>query len=76
MAPDEQSADVVISTVHKAKGLEWPKVRIATDFPPPPRRENGAAGRIDASYARAAYVAVTRATEVLNREGLGWIDEH
>ncbi|MEJ8654930.1 UvrD-helicase domain-containing protein [Streptomyces sp. MS1.AVA.3] len=76
MAPDEQSADVVISTVHKAKGLEWPKVRIATDFPPPPRRENGSGGRIEPSYAMAAYVAVTRATEVLDREGLAWIDQH
>ncbi|MET9956327.1 UvrD-helicase domain-containing protein [Streptomyces sp. NPDC006339] len=76
MAPDEQSASVVISTVHKAKGLEWPKVRIASDFPPPPRRENGSAGRVEPSYAMAAYVAVTRATEVLDREGLAWIDQH
>jgi len=76
MAPDEKSADLVISTAHKAKGLEWARVRIATDFPPPPRRENGSVGRIAAAYAMLAYVTVTRATAVLDREGLAWIDEH
>jgi superfamily I DNA/RNA helicase len=76
MAPNETLADLVISTAHRAKGLEWARVRVATDFPPPPRRENGAVGRIAAVYAMLAYVTVTRATAVLDREGLAWIDEH
>jgi hypothetical protein len=29
---DETGADVTVSTVHKAKGREWPTVRIANDF--------------------------------------------
>ncbi|WP_078894875.1 UvrD-helicase domain-containing protein [Streptomyces sp. CT34] len=76
MAPDAKSADLVISTAHRAKGLEWGRVRIATDFPPPPRRENGSVGQVGATYAMLAYVAVTRATTVLDREGLAWIDQH
>ncbi|MEV6962479.1 hypothetical protein AB0M97_25495 [Streptomyces sp. NPDC051207] len=35
------------SILSAQKGLEWPKVRIATDFPPPPRRENGSGGSGD-----------------------------
>lgn len=33
---DEDKADVTVSTAHKAKGREWPAVKIADDFPPPP----------------------------------------
>ncbi len=33
---DETNAEITVSTAHKVKGREWPKVRIADDFPPPP----------------------------------------
>jgi hypothetical protein len=54
----EERADVVISTAHKAKGREWPRVQLASDFP---------------DYAvcspeewRLLYVALTRAREVVD----------
>ncbi|KJB91894.1 hypothetical protein N826_25595 [Skermanella aerolata KACC 11604] len=31
----EASADVIFSTVHKAKGMEWPKVELGDDFSDP-----------------------------------------
>ncbi len=53
---DERAADLLVSTTHKAKGREWPKVRLAADYP---------ASRDDVHPAREeiqlAYVAVTRA---------------
>ena len=32
-APHPSAADRVLATAHKAKGLEWPRVRLASDFP-------------------------------------------
>ena len=32
-APQPEAADRVLATAHKAKGLEWPEVRLAADFP-------------------------------------------
>lgn len=32
-APHSAAAERVLSTAHKAKGLEWPRVRLADDFP-------------------------------------------
>ena len=31
--PHAAAAERVLSTAHKAKGLEWPRVRLAADFP-------------------------------------------
>jgi superfamily I DNA/RNA helicase len=31
--PHAAAADRVLATAHKAKGLEWPRVRLASDFP-------------------------------------------
>ena len=31
--PHPAAAERVLSTAHKAKGLEWPRVRLADDFP-------------------------------------------
>lgn len=66
---DERTADVVISTAHKAKGREWASVRLTGDFPMPqtPRWSD--------EEARLIYVAVTRARLVLDRTALGKDDE-
>lgn len=48
----EQFADVTICTVHQAKGREWPRVRLADDFPHP--------DEMDEAQLRIGYVAVTR----------------
>ncbi len=71
---DERTADVVVSTAHKAKGLEWNSVRIARDFRAPKRNEDGTQPDVPAADARLAYVAVTRAQLSLDREGLAWVD--
>lgn len=63
---DEHNADVVISTAHRAKGREWPTVRLAADFAEPYDPE----GRLIASEAMLTYVAVTRAQDVLDRRNL------
>ncbi|EGG48300.1 putative DNA helicase [Streptomyces griseoaurantiacus M045] len=79
----EPHAQVTVSTAHKAKGREWPRVLIAEDFgrahydnksdeaanPQPP-------DPIDDAEARLAYVAVTRARQRLDLGGLSWIHDH
>ncbi|MFC8511846.1 UvrD-helicase domain-containing protein [Streptomyces sp. NPDC057257] len=79
---DENKAEVTVSTAHKAKGREWPEVRIADDFPPPPDSDRqDASGRpipeaVSDTDARLAYVAVTRARRQLDLGGLAWIENH
>ncbi|MFD1561092.1 UvrD-helicase domain-containing protein [Paraburkholderia silviterrae] len=59
----EGAADYVISTVHRAKGLEWKRVKVANDF-----RLRGADGSPmpDEDELRLLYVALTRAQHVLD----------
>jgi len=63
----QDAADYVISTVHRAKGLEWKRVRVTNDF-----RLRGADGNPmpDEDELRLLYVAVTRAQHVLDISGL------
>lgn len=68
----ERYADVVISTAHKAKGREWARVRIFTDFPEPKPLHDGTKGTVSREFAMLAYVALTRAQLVLDDEGLAW----
>jgi superfamily I DNA/RNA helicase len=56
---DEATADVVVSTAHRSKGREWPTVKLHSDFP---HRDD-----MDEGELRLAYVAVTRAREVLDK---------
>ncbi|WP_329240776.1 UvrD-helicase domain-containing protein [Streptomyces sp. NBC_01478] len=78
----EQHAQVTVSTAHKAKGREWPRVKIADDFTPPRDTDQQDAegravpGPIDDADARLAYVAVTRARSRLDLGGLSWIHDH
>jgi hypothetical protein len=78
VAPTEAEAkpiDVFVTTVHQAKGLEWDKVLIWTDFWGP--RVNKATGEVempDPVEFRIAYVAVTRAKKQLGRGALSWVD--
>ncbi len=70
---DARTAQAVISTAHKSKGLEWKSVRIATDFRKPD--EGATVADVEREEAMLAYVAVTRAQVVLDNEGLAWIHE-
>lgn len=69
--PDETS-DVVVSTAHIAKGLEWNTVRIGEDFFAP-RYIDGVQQPLAREEAMLAYVAVTRAKHILDDYGLSWI---
>jgi hypothetical protein len=62
-AAPEAVADYVISTVHRAKGLEWKRVKVANDF-----RFGMIDGRLtlDDEEMRLLYVAITRAQHVLD----------
>ncbi|MFG2577532.1 UvrD-helicase domain-containing protein [Streptomyces sp. NPDC048481] len=72
---DEEQARVVVSTVHKAKGREWRRVRIGAGFTPR-ADEAGARGArgVHPAEARLIYVAVTRAREVLDTTGIQWAE--
>lgn len=70
-APDP---DVVISTAHKSKGLEWGRVRIGDDFRGPKVDEDGKVTEMPKpEELRLAYVAVTRAEKELDAGSLGWV---
>lgn len=64
--------DVMVTTAHKAKGLEWDSVRIADDFPPPRTDEAGALEVPSPEELRLAYVSVTRAKRALEVGSLGY----
>lgn len=75
LAP-EDAAEVVVSTAHKAKGREWASVRIGPGFGPPPADDDGTPRRLGPEEARLIYVAVTRAKQRLDVEGLTWADAY
>jgi hypothetical protein len=65
-------ADLEITTAHKAKGLQWTKVRLSDDFREfiDVRSENGRRSvSINEQEANLVYVALTRASEHLNANG-------
>ena len=73
--------DVVVSTVHQAKGAEWDDVRMGNDFfgPRKPKKSDGGE---DADWImptpvelNLAYVGVTRAKKTLDPGSLDWIDK-
>lgn len=64
---DEDQARVVVSTVHKAKGREWNRVRIGAGFNPP---DDDTKRAVHPALARLIYVAVTRARTQLDTTGI------
>ncbi|WP_194838208.1 UvrD-helicase domain-containing protein [Nocardia sp. XZ_19_369] len=76
LVPDDPAAEVVVSTAHKSKGREWDTVAIAEDYREPAPDDDGSPGQIPPADAMLAYVAVTRAKQRLDREGLAWIDNY
>lgn len=73
---DEDAASLVVSTAHRSKGREWPRVQIADDFREPRPSEDGEPGEVSREDAMLAYVAVTRARQHLDRTGLAWVDRY
>ncbi|GGM13957.1 hypothetical protein GCM10010129_67620 [Streptomyces fumigatiscleroticus] len=70
---DEDSARVMVSTVHKAKGREWNRVRIGEGFAPV-GEEAGVLRGVHPAEARLIYVAVTRARQELDTTGIRWAE--
>lgn len=71
--------DVLISTAHGAKGLEWRQVEIAEDFREPKRDPDAPADKlpeIPREDAMLAYVAITRGQYVVDRGSLAFIDNY
>ncbi|MFD4406656.1 3'-5' exonuclease [Nocardia sp. NPDC058499] len=69
--------DVVVSTAHKAKGLEWDNVRIGDDFKgPEPDTATGELVMPPEEERRLAYVAVTRAKKKLDLGSLAYVLDH
>jgi hypothetical protein len=58
-------SDVMVSTAHKAKGLEWDRVQVADDFAVPVTPE-GEPAVPDPAELMLAYVTVTRAKRELD----------
>jgi hypothetical protein len=72
-----QPPDVFVSTAHKAKGLEWDRVRIGGDFKgPQPDPDTGEPVMPAPEELRLAYVAVTRAQKELDPGSLAYVYEH
>lgn len=65
MWDDEASADLTISTAHKAKGREWDTVTIARDFEQR-RDQEGQLIPLEKAEIMLRYVAVTRAKQQLD----------
>jgi superfamily I DNA/RNA helicase len=63
---NEDTADVIVSTAHKAKGREWNRVRIAADFKASTEEGEDPAP----AEMMLLYVAVTRAKLVLDNTAL------
>lgn len=60
---DEKDADVILSTAHRSKGLEWKHVYLGEDFPDPLDPELPPDARRD--ELNLLYVAATRAKHQL-----------
>lgn len=78
---DEQTADITVSTAHKAKGANGSACESPTTSPHHRTLTSAMTwaalpGPIDDGEARLAYVAVTRACHRLDIGGLSWINHH
>jgi len=63
--PTEAAADLIVSTAHKAKGREWDRVRLASDFVRETKGDEEPAAPTP-SELRLRYVACTRARRHLD----------
>lgn len=67
----EDDADVIVSTAHKAKGREWNRVKVASDFRAP---DFEAGETLSRPEAMLLYVTITRAKLVLDMSAVAWIE--
>lgn len=70
----DSGVDVVVSTAHKSKGLEWGRVRIGDDFfEPRLDKDTGKMIMPSQEEMKLNYVAVTRAEKALDLGSLKWV---
>jgi superfamily I DNA/RNA helicase len=69
----EDQAQVVVSTAHRSKGREWPRVRVSGDFREP-KDMAGEPVEPSPQEVKLAYVTVTRAKQALCTGGLSYVD--
>lgn len=69
---NEEVPDVIVSTAHRAKGLEWDDVSIGDDWPDL-SDEDKAKEALNPEALRLAYVAASRARKNLSLGGLDWV---
>lgn len=61
LVKDQSEASLVLSTIHKSKGLEWDMVKIEDDIIPRSRDRMTKRDLMDSQWFNLLYVAVTRA---------------
>lgn len=61
----ESSADIIISTVHKAKGREWDNVKLCDDFRSLFKNDDSKKITVNEQELNLVYVAITRARHKL-----------
>lgn len=73
---EEQYADRIVSTAHKAKGREWDHVRLSDDFQQEPEYDDQTGAKLPIEITRDEamlnYVTVTRAKQSLDADALDW----
>jgi F-box protein 18 (helicase) len=75
-ATDDHKADVILTTAHKAKGLEWDTVELCDDFTALMDQKGRPLSRrsLDVDEINLIYVAVTRARENLRVQRNGHLE--
>jgi hypothetical protein len=77
---EDIAPDVVITTAHRSKGLEFDNVIIGDDFPGPGTEDKdekqSETGIPSQDELNLAFVAVTRAKKKLTPGSLGWLSEY
>ncbi len=74
---DNRTPDIIVTTAHKAKGMEWDKVKIGADFRGPRiDKDTGEVIMPSPEEMRLAYVAVTRAQKELDPGSLAWVYDY
>lgn len=73
---DTRKPDLTVSTAHKAKGLEWGRVKIADDFRGVEITKDGRWVWPDDEEMRLAYVALTRGMKAIDPGSLAWVYQY
>lgn len=73
---DKGPVDVTVMTGHGSKGLQYPRVKIGTDFPEPSLDGEGQLRPMDPAMLQLCYVAVTRAQQHLDDQAIAWVDDY